>query len=189
MEKKLQEFLRPGEQVCWQGQPGPFGLMEGSCKKQILCKWGVAVVIIGLLLWSYITFNTNPSVGFVAMVLLVGVIILASPLAEQRSLRGVRYWITDQRAIMMTRDTICYGMELDSIDAWKQVRGMTEWDCLVLGSELFGEVKKQLRWRALHPKVSSQEGTGRVEGMILYGLRDADDAAALLRMAAAESKH
>ena len=79
MEKKLQEFLRPGEQVCWQGQPGPFGLMEGSCKKQILCKWGVAVVIIGLLLWSYITFNTNPSVGFVAMVLLVGVIILASP--------------------------------------------------------------------------------------------------------------
>ena len=47
MEKELQEFLRPGEQVRWQGQPGTFGLLEAGCKKQILFKWFLTALLPG----------------------------------------------------------------------------------------------------------------------------------------------
>ena len=108
-------------------------------------------------------------------------------LTEQRSLQKVRYWITDQRVIMMNKEKTCYGMELADIDTWKRVRGMSDRDCLVLGSSIFDEVKRQLRWRAVHPKTAGQDQAGRVEGMILYGPEDADGASAILQNVAHES--
>ena len=187
MEKELQEFLRPGEQVRWQGQPGTFGLLEAGCKKQILFKWFLTALLTGALLVAYFVYNEAADMKFPALVLLVAAVILVSPLTEQRSLQKVRYWITDQRVIMMNKEKTCYGMELADIDTWKRVRGMSDRDCLVLGSSIFDEVKRQLRWRAVHPKTAGQDQAGRVEGMILYGPEDADGASAILQNVAHES--
>ena len=39
MEKKLNEYLREGETIRWQGQPAEFPLMDNGSRMQILRKW------------------------------------------------------------------------------------------------------------------------------------------------------
>ena len=149
MEERLKTYLRPGEQVRWQGRPAPFSLLEAEAKKQILLKWGLTVALV----------------------------------AERRNLMGEQYWITNQRAILMTRDKTFFYMELSDIDDLQVVGGTTKGKSLVLGRCLFEEAKKLLRWRACHPKVDvqSHDETDRALGMIFYGVQGAEAAAELLR--------
>ena len=55
MEERLKTYLRPGEQVRWQGRPAPFSLLEAEAKKQILLKWGLTVALGGGLLAVYLS--------------------------------------------------------------------------------------------------------------------------------------
>ena len=48
MEERLKTYLRPGEQVRWQGRPAPFSLLEAEAKKQILLKWGLKIKFLQL---------------------------------------------------------------------------------------------------------------------------------------------
>ena len=136
MEEKIKHYLRPGEQVRWQGAPAPFQLMESGLKSQILIKWGVTAALCAALLAVYFYRTPEPNMGFVGLVLLVAVVVLVSPVLERRNLSGTRYWITDQRVILATRDETLYYMELDKIDAVQTLEGMTEKPCLVLGSSI-----------------------------------------------------
>ena len=121
--------------------------------------------------------------GFIGLVLLVAAVILISPVAERRNLMGEQYWITNQRAILMTRDKTFFYMELSDIDDLQVVGGTTKGKSLVLGRCLFEEAKKLLRWRACHPKVDvqSHDETDRALGMIFYVVQGAEAAAKLLR--------
>ena len=183
MEERLKTYLRPGEQVRWQGRPAPFSLLEAEAKKQILLKWGLTVALGGGLLAVYLSRTEAPSMGFIGLVLLVAAVILISPVAERRNLMGEQYWITNQRAILMTRDKTFFYMELSDIDDLQVVGGTTKGKSLVLGRCLFEEAKKLLRWRACHPKVDvqSHDETDRALGMIFYGVQGAEAAAELLR--------
>ena len=183
MEERLKTYLRPGEQVRWQGRPAPFSLLEAEAKKQILLKWGLTVALGGGLLAVYLSGTEAPSMGFIGLVLLVAAVILISPVAERRNLMGEQYWITNQRAILMTRDKTFFYMELSDIDDLQVVGGTTKGKSLVLGRCLFEEAKKLLRWRACHPKVDvqSHDETDRALGMIFYGVQGAEAAAELLR--------
>ena len=183
MEEKLKHYLRPGEQVRWQGAPAPFQLLEPGVKKQILTKWAATVVLCAALLGMYFYRTPEPSMGFVGLVLLVAVVVLASPVMERKNLSAMRYWITDQRAILVTRDQTFYYMELDRIDDWKVLEGQAAEPCIVLGGCMFEEVTKRLRWRACHPKtdIQSHDQPDQAMGMILYGVRNAADAEKLLR--------
>jgi len=71
MEERLKTYLRPGEQVRWQGRPAPFSLLEAEAKKQILLKWGLTVALGGGLLAVYLSGTEAPSMGFIGLVLLV----------------------------------------------------------------------------------------------------------------------
>ena len=115
MEERLKTYLRPGEQVRWQGRPAPFSLLEAEAKKQILLKWGLTVALGGGLLAVYLSRTEAPSMGFIGLVLLVAAVILISPVAERRNLMGEQYWITNQRAILMTRDKTFFYMVYHSI--------------------------------------------------------------------------
>ena len=161
MEERLKTYLRPGEQVRWQGRPAPFSLLEAEAKKQILLKWGLTVALGGGLLAVYLSGTEAPSMGFIGLVLLVAAVILISPVAERRNLMGEQYWIDDLQV----------------------VGGTTKGKSLVLGRCLFEEAKKLLRWRACHPKVDvqSHDETDRALGMIFYGVQGAEAAAELLR--------
>ena len=183
MEEKLKTYLRPGEQVRWQGQPAPFPLLEGKMKTQILTKWIVTAVLGAALLAVYLTGNEEPSMGFVGLVALVMAVILASPFMERRNLQGMRYWVTDQRVILLTRDQTFYYMELAKIDGYQVLDGAAAEKCLVLGSCLFEEAARRLRWRACHPKTDIQghDHPDQAMGMILYGLRDVEAVEKLLR--------
>ena len=79
MEERLKTYLRPGEQVRWQGRPAPFSLLEAEAKKQILLKWGLTVALGGGLLAVYLSGTEAPSMGFIGLVLLVAAVILISP--------------------------------------------------------------------------------------------------------------
>lgn len=137
----------------------------------------------GGLLAVYLSGTEAPSMGFIGLVLLVAAVILISPVAERRNLMGEQYWITNQRAILMTRDKTFFYMELSDIDDLQVVGGTTKGKSLVLGRCLFEEAKKLLRWRACHPKVDvqSHDETDRALGMIFYGVQGAEAAAELLR--------
>lgn len=190
-EQALSAYLRSGEQVCWQGKTETFPLLENDAKFQILAKWIGTVVVVFAILALYIGGNDAWSVKAVGVVLLVAVLLLVSPIVERSSVLAQRYWITDQRAILMTRDQSFYDMELSKIDDFQVVRGKTTHDCLVLGSILFGEVNRQLRWRACHPKTDMQSDGSSTEaqGLIFFNVSNAEGAAAQLRQRRSSAKN
>lgn len=179
VERALGGYLRPNERVCWQGKAERFPLLAGDTKGLILGKWIGTVVAAGAILILYVR-NNEAEMGVTGLVLLVAALLLVSPLAERYSLQRQAYWITDQRAILMTRDKTFYYMELDEIDDFRLLRGKAAQDCLVLGSCLFEEVGRQLRWRACHPKtdVQSAGNADMAGGMVFYCVSNAEGAAA-----------
>lgn len=66
MEERLKTYLRPGEQVRWQGPSRPVFASGGRGKKQILLKWGLTVALGGGLLAVYLSGTEAPSMGFTA---------------------------------------------------------------------------------------------------------------------------
>ncbi len=182
VERALRGYLRPNETVCWQGKAERFPLLAGDTKGLILGKWIGTVVVTGAILILYLR-NNGADMGVVGLLLLVAALLMGSPFAEQYSLQQQAYWLTDQRAILMTRDKTFYYMELDEIDDFQLLRGKAAQDCLVLGSDIFEEVDRQLRWRACHPKtdVQSAGSADAADGMVFYCVSNAEGAAALLR--------
>lgn len=182
MEVTLRDYLRDGEEVLWQGEPVDFPLLDDADRTAILVKWAASAVLATALLAAYIPSRETPSMGFIGLVILTAVLIMASPLVERWSLRQQRYWITNQRAILMTRDKSLYSMELNTIDGFQVAGGRAPAGCLLLGSCMFQESGSQLRWRACHPKIDvrSQAAQSDVQGMIFYCVRNAEAALALL---------
>lgn len=183
MDKALNNYLREHERVLWQGKTEAFPLLDTEGKFKILRNWILTVALSSGLLAVYIANNDKPSTGFIGLVALVAVILLTAPVLERRNLLRQKYWLTDQRAILMGGDKTFYYMELDEIDDFQVVEGKAAQDCLVLGECLFGEVNKQLRWRACHPKVDLQ-GHGpqdNVVGLIFYCVSNAEGAVTILR--------
>lgn len=173
---KTQNISAAGRAGPLAGPSRPVFASGGRGKKQILLKWGLTVALGGGLLAVYLSGTEAPSMGFIGLVLLVAAVILISPVAERRNLMGEQYWITNQRAILMTRDKTFFYMELSDIDDLQVVGGTTKGKSLVLGRCLFEEAKKLLRWRACHPKVDvqSHDETDRALGMIFYGVQGAE---------------
>lgn len=185
MEAVLRESLRDGEKVRWQGEPVRFSLLDDADRTTILVKWiATAVLAVGLLV-VYIPSRETPSVGFIGLVALTAVLIMGSPLIERWSLKQQRYWITNQRVILMTRDKSLYSMELGDIDGFQVAGGRAPEGCLMLGSCIFQEGDSQLRWRACHPKidVKGQGSQSDAQGMVFYCVRNVGAAKALLERA------
>jgi hypothetical protein len=179
----LRNYLRPDEKVCWQGKTEKFSLLENDAKLLVLTKWIGTVVVAGAILIPYISSNSQWSVKFVGLVLLIGAMMVVSPAVERSSLLRQQYWITNQRAILMTRDRTLYSMELSDIDDIKVIHGQTPQDSLLLGGCLFGENERQVRWRACHPKTGAQSDTAEdvTVGLVFYNVLNSQGAAAHLR--------
>ena len=181
VEKTLDKTLRDGEQVLWSGKTEAFPLLTGDARVQILGKWiGTAVVVV--LLALYIANGGNGK-GLIVGVLGVAALLLVSPFVERRNVLRQSYCITDQRVILISGDQTVYFMELDGIDGFRTVTGKTEYGSLVLGSCIFEDIRRQLRWRACHPKMDSQSGktSGAAMGLVLFNLKDCRGAEELLR--------
>lgn len=182
-DQALSNCLRQGERVLWQSGTMSFPLLEKGESWKIIGKWIGTVVVTAVLLALYTGPGREWSARAVAVILLIAVVMLLSPVIERRSLLGQRYWITDQRAILMTRDQTFYYMELSEIDDFQLLRDRTAGDCLVLGGCLFEEVDRQLRWRACHPKTDIQNDSQRgvAQGLAFFSVEDGAKAAECLR--------
>ena len=181
-EKTLQGILRDGEQVLWSGKTEAFPLLADDAKVQILSKWIGTVAAAVVLLALYIG-NAGDVKGLIVGVLVVAVLLVASPFMEQRSVLRQSYWITDQRVILISGDQTVYFMELEGIDGFRTVTGKTAYGSLVLGSCIFEDIRRQMRWRACHPKMDSQSSktSGAAMGLVLFNLKDCRGAEELLR--------
>lgn len=170
--------LREGEKIRWQGRTGHFPLLEQDVRRLIVGKWigtvggGAAV----MLLYLHEAPAENPVI--VAGIFLSVFLLLLSPILEWMGLLGQRYWITDQRAILLTKEHAVCAMELQDIDHFYVVQRESGWNCLVLGSGPFDEAQAQLRWYGCHPKslLHRGEAEGRPVGMVFYGVENADGA-------------
>ena len=182
VEKTLDKTLRDGEQVLWSGKTEAFPLLTGDARVQILEKWiGTAVVAV-VLLALYIANGGNGK-GLIVGVLGVAALLLVSPFVERRNVLRQSYCITDRRVILISGDQTVYFMELDGIDGFRTVTGKTEYGSLVLGSCIFEDIRRQLRWRACHPKtnVQSDGPMDKAEGLVLFSVSDSKKAADCLR--------
>ena len=182
-EKTLQGILQDGEQVLWSGKTEAFPILAGDAKVQILSKWiGTVAAAVVVLLALYIG-NAGDGKGLIVGVLVVAALLVVSPFLEQRSVLQQSYWITDQRVILISGDQTVYFMELEGIDGFRTVTGKTAYGSLVVGSCIFEDIRRQLRWRACHPKMDSQSGktSGAAMGLVLFNLKDCRGAEELLR--------
>ncbi len=186
MDKELNEYLRDGETVRWSGRSAPFPLLGERAKEQIIFKWVAVAACTCALLGIYCARSDAPSGKFIALVTILAAIVIVTPWLEQRSIMGQMYFITSQRAILLTRNKSMYYMEFGQMDGVKRVDLQGEADTLVLGSAIFEDIRRQLRWRACHPKTNlqSQDGQDRAMGLIFYGIRDADIVEMLLQQPA-----
>ena len=103
MEKKLNEYLREGETIRWQGQPAEFPLMDNGSRMQILRQWALTVIIAAGILIAHMQSQMPPRMGLVAVVAACALVVVLTPVVEKSSLMKNRYWITNQRIIHMTK--------------------------------------------------------------------------------------
>ena len=180
METKLNEYLREGESISWQGQPVNFPLMDNGSKMQILRKWALTVIIAAGALIAHMQSQMPPRMGLVAVVAACALVIALTPVAEKSSLMKNRYWITNQRLIHMTKDGVFYYMDLADVDRYEIVTDLSDQETLVLGSAIFDDAKKYVRWRANHPMEDPDSAKSRdhVDGMIFYNVGSTAAAAA-----------
>ena len=99
---KTQNISAAGRAGPLAGPSRPVFASGGRGKKQILLKWGLTVALGGGLLAVYLS-GTEAQYGIYRPGAAGAAVILISPVAERRNLMGEQYWITNQRAILMTR--------------------------------------------------------------------------------------
>ena len=140
MEKKLNEYLREGETIRWQGQPAEFPLMDNGSRMQILRKWALTVIIAAGVLIAHMQSQMPPRMGLVAVVAACALVVVLTPVVEKSGLMKNRYWITNQRIIHMTKGGMFYYMDLADVDQYEIVTDLSDQETLVLGSAIFASV-------------------------------------------------
>ena len=177
-EQILQKNLQANEKVCWRGRSEEFPLMEKDAKVQILGKWiGTCIAAAAI---SLLCIYSDKSTTVIAIILLAGAVLLAAPVFERRGILNQSYFITNQRAILVTGNQDVFSVDLRNIDAVQTVYGKTQYGCLVLGSRLFPDIDCQLRWRACNPQEDVLH-TDSVDGMVFFNIRDCATARRLLQ--------
>lgn len=175
--------LHEGEQILWQGRPSEFPYNEKAGMKNLIVMWGLGPLILIAVMAAYLTNGGKLlSIINIFLVLLL-VISIFSPMRTKRTIMGQYYYVTDERAIVTMDGFEQFFVRLEDIDDVQIESDSVQDNALIIGSVLFPEIKKQLRWRACNAmaKDGSKE-TGQCAGLIFYGLKDADAAAAIAAM-------
>lgn len=175
---QAEQELREGERLLWSGQPGDISLLEPGTSRRILT-WEMLVPVLAAALLC-LSMLLSGVVRWIAVggIALGAAALLFLPALERRRVLGQRYQITNQRVLLEDAGGQVRSLELAQVDAWRRVTGFSDGgDCLVLGSRLFRDATKRLRWRAGHPSTGRR---GVLRGLVLYGLAEANAAARVL---------
>lgn len=178
-EQVLNKHLREDEVVQWEGVTAPFALLEKDAKNKILSTWVGAVVVGAAFLAIYLRGNGDASgVKTIIVVAAIVVAICLMSIYQRRALLKQMYWITNQRAILMTGDKAVFSMELEYLDGYRILSGKTPHGTLVLGSKLFEEGDKQMRWRGCHPLMDNTgaSDSSAAEGLLFFNVENLKEA-------------
>lgn len=178
---RLREFLRDNEHVLWSSETGRFPLLAQDADIQILGKWTGTCVVTLVVLWLYMG-GGGTNAGVIGPIILIAAALLVSPVLEYRRLLRQQYWITDQRAILLSANQTFYYLELSETTEFRVIHSKGGIDCLALGREALGEPGCQMRWRACHPMFRYQTSGKAVkaEGMIFFAAKYIQAAESLL---------
>ncbi len=189
MESIAAKYLHRGEEICWTGQPESFPLLGKSTKLPVLLNWCATGVITALFLAYYFLALCRETCSpvFVGLVLAVAATIMYAPVKKQRNLKGARYYITNERAMVVTRDASYYCLDLKDLDHVRTIQDSEGAACLLLGSGLARKPEKGLDWRSqtVKPAVHTEGPWDYTESMIFFRAADLDGAMEALRCAAA----
>ena len=191
VEQLLSKYLRKDEVVCWEGVTAPFALLEKDAKAKILGLWIGTVAVAAAFLALYLKNNADKAnAGTVIIVLGVVAVLCLLNAFQRNSLLKQKYWITDQRAILMTSDKVFFSMELEHLDAYQVLTGKTQYGTLVLGRKLFEEGDKQMRWRGCHPLLDEEQASNveDVPGLLFFNVENVAEAEQYLKQWAVKSK-
>lgn len=185
MDNRIQKYLRSGEEIRWQSQPKKFSLLDASTKGPILMNWCItgAVTLAFLIYYFAVLCSGTFSPVFVLLVLTIAATIMYVPVKKQRNLQGAHYYITNRRAIMVTKDASYYCINLDDVDAVQEVEDQSGEKCVVLGKGMEKELSKGINWRS--PKYKLAADTDGVwecaNALMFFRAEDADGAMRVLR--------
>ena len=189
MENAVEKYLHKGEEIFWSSQPEKFSLMEKSSKPSVLLNWcaTTAVTVLFLCYYFLVLCSGTFSPVFVGMVLMTAAVIMYIPVRKQRNLQGARYYITNQRAMLVTKDASYYCLDLKDLDSVQDVQDRAGKTCLVLGSGLEKSLKKGVDWRSRNVELSTRtEGPwDYVTSLLFFRAEDTDGALEALRQAGA----
>ena len=180
--QELHKYMRPGESLLWESAPGDFPLLEGKLRARILGEWLITLLFAG---WLLYVERDEPGFGngVKLLVALVAAAIILAPVMEYQSLKKQKYFLTDQRAILLTADRDFYYMDYDKIDDCRLIEDMAQGGCIAMGSLIMADVRRQLRWQACHPKTDLQEAdrSGESLGMVFYAPAGVDKMVTLMQ--------
>ena len=184
MKQTVQTLLADGETVLWQGKTEPFGIIAGHEGRAVLRQWVIAsVCIFGFLPIVYRYGSFTPTV--VGLLLTLWAILMAAPYLNYRRSLSRCYVITDRRSMVVNADGTAHAIPHRELDGWRAMDLDHGGKALVLGSEILGEGDRQLRWRALHPKLGhyakSNNGLTEAVGLVFYNIGDIEGAERVLK--------
>jgi len=183
MEPNLERYLREEERVRWEGRPGEFELFEGTYKTKFMIRCLIALAVAVGVVAVQLSRGPDPQLALTVVILFMIAIVALAPLGEKSKLMKCRYWITEQRIILLGSDEALHYMELNEVDVVKTVTDGAGRKCLVIGTPVLRDAKKNARWRAAMPKAVDETGGSKEHsaGMILYNLPDNNEVMALLK--------
>lgn len=183
MEEVVKSRLRQGETILWQGAPEPFPLLEQGNRLSVLRLWVVTVVLAACLIAAYCTQNIEWEMRFVVGIIVIALLVASAPFIERMRVRKEKFYLTNERAFLVMGPKAVFAMELSAIDAVEVVEDVANHACIAMGSCIFEYMRKEMRWRACHPKINMQdsEHRGQVDGMVFYDVADVKGAMEILK--------
>ena len=107
-EKLVEKVLKAGEEICWRGEAVPFKLVEKDSRKSLVIR-SIVGGLGSILMLGSCFINGDGKWGFPLLIVALLLLMIFAPLLEANSLREYRYFLTDQRAIMVTDDGTVFG--------------------------------------------------------------------------------
>lgn len=182
MENVVKSKLRTNETILWQGAPEPFPLMERGNRLSVLRLWAITVVFAVGMIAAYCTQNAAWEMRFVVGIVVIALLVMSAPFIECARVRKQQFFLTNERAFLVMGSKTVYAMELSAIDEVQVVEDVANHACIAMGSCIFEYMRKEMRWRACHPKINMQdsEHRGQVDGMVFYNVADVKGAMEIL---------
>ena len=185
MEKNtVAKYLHKGEKICWSSQPEKFPLLEKSCKFSVLLNWSITSAVTVLFLGYYflVLCNGTFSPVFVGLTLLIAATIMYMPVRKYKNLQDVQYYITNERAMLVTRDASYYCLNLKELTNVQNVQDNAGKTCLILGTGLEKSLKRGIDWRSrnIKPSTSTEGPWDYVHSLLFFRAKDTNGALEVL---------